>query len=308
MLVDFLAHLHRGGSYAYYHVLPQKRSEWYEVGDDPPFEPERAKTNLYFSVHPSAAIPPCNAHGEIRQPQWVRSQLKWIAAINCFFAEFDEKDYGSGIQAHLDSLCIPDPSVLIHSGGGMHAYWLLTEPYLLSNDDRREAAKLMQARWVQLVGGDPGAHDLCRVLRVPGSWNYKYEPRRAVTWVKCDLSLIYPLVALTAHLPTEKVRTIEPVKWVQSSSISDFNASHPIDSVLASRGYRRCGQRKMLSPYSSTGQPGVTIDAEENRAFVHHGSDPLHDGYWKRPFDVVKILDFGGDFKRALAALREGAV
>jgi hypothetical protein len=50
----------------------------------------------------------------------------------------------------------------------------------------------------------------------------------------------------------------------------------------------------------------VTVDEDTNRVFVHHGSDPLHDGYWKRPFDVIRILDHSGDFARALAAIREG--
>jgi hypothetical protein len=307
MLHAFLSHLHRGGAYAYYHVLPQRRSEWYEVGDDPPFEPGRARTNLYFSVHPSTCIPPCNAYGEVKPSMWVRSQLRTIAAINCLFAEYDHKDYGdtAAIIAHLEGLCVPEPSVLIASGGGLHVYWLLAEPYALTSEDRLGAAKLIQDRWVGLVGGDPGAKDLCRVLRVPGSWNYKYEPRRPVGWERCELERVYPLVALTAHLPTEKVRVVEPVRWQSDGCISSFNTRN-VGAVLEQRGYRWQGRRKMLSPYSSTGQPGVTIDEDSNRAFVHHGSDPLHDGYWKRPFDVVKTLDFGGDFDRALAALRDG--
>lgn len=310
MLHDFLGHLHRGGRYAYYHVLPQRRSVWYEVGDDAGIEPGRAKTNLYFSVHPSRAIPPCNAHGEVQPPEWVRSQNRTIASINCLYAEYDAKDYGDedAILAHLDSLCVPELSVLVHSGGGFHAYWLLTEPYLLDSEARLEAAKHMQTAWVHLVGGDPGVHDLARVLRVPGSRNFKYSPARAVEWRKADLSLAYPLVALTAHLPPVRVQTVEKIQYSQGGSISDFNAAQDIGQILERHGYSWHGTRKMLSPWSSTGQPGVTVDSESNRAFVHHGSDPLHDGYWKRPFDVIKILDFGGDFNQALTALRNGAL
>lgn len=307
MLNPFLAHLHRAGSFAYYHVLPQRRSLWYEVGDDIGIDPTRAKTNLYFSVHPSRIIPPCNAHGEIVKPEYVRSQLRTIAAINCLYAEYDDKDYGSEdkIREHLDQLCVPTPSALVASGGGIHAYWLLNEPYLTDDVDRLAVAKHLQSAWVKLVGGDPGAHDLARVLRVPGSWNYKYEPKRPVSFVRCALDCTYPLVALTAHLPPVVTRQVEPVRSIAPvNSIGDFNDSHPVGSLLEQRGYRWMGRRKMLSPYSSTGQAGVTVDEDSNRAFVHHGSDPLHDGYWKRPFDVVRILDHSGDFKRALAAIR----
>lgn len=311
MLLSFFAHLHRGGAFAYYHVLPQRRSLWYEVGEDPGIDPARARTNLYFSVHPSSVIPPCNAHGEIKQPEFVRSQLRTIAAVNCFYAEYDTKDYGdiAAITAHLDALCVPSPSVLIQSGGGLHAYWLLDSPYVTDSPDRLDVAKHMQAAWVGLVGGDPGAHDLTRVLRVPGSWNYKYAPRRPVAWERCTLDCTYPLTALTAHLPVVKVRQVEPVRTVQvGGSITDYNDRQSVAALLERRGYRWVGRRKMLSPYSSTGTPGVTVDEDANRVFVHHGSDPLHDGYWKRPFDVIKVLDFDDDFRRALDAVREGRV
>ena len=58
----------------------------------------------------------------------------------------------------------------------------------------------------------------------------------------------------------------------------------------------------MVSPHSGSKRDGVVI--HENRAFVHTGGDPLCDGYWKRPFDVIRILDCGGDFKRALKIIR----
>lgn len=309
MFDDFRAHLHRGGAYAYYHVLPQRRSLWYPVDEPETLDAGAARTNLYFSVHPCRAIPPCNAHGEVKPPQWVRSQLRYIAAINCLFAEYDEKDYGdrAAILRHIDSILVPPPSALVASGAGVHAYWLLREPYLLDTEDRMRAAQRIQAGWVQAVGGDPGAHDLCRVLRVPGSHNFKYTPPRPVEWLQ-QPGMVYPLVALTAHLPVVKVATIERVKYVPAGErpIEAFNRDTPVGSVLERRGYKWEGRRKMLSPYSSTGSPGVTIDEDTNRAFCHHGSDPLHDGYWKRPFDVIRVLDFGGDFRRALAALRAG--
>lgn len=306
MFADLQAHLHRGGAYAYYHVLPQRRSLWYALDDPAPLDPANAKTNLYFSVHSCHTIPPANAYGEVKPAEWVRSQLRFIAAINCLFAEYDCKDHGDTQQilAHIDALPVPTPSALIGSGGGVHAYWLLDTPYVLDTDDRRGAARHIQARWVELVGGDGGAKDLCRILRVPGSWNYKYAPRRAVLWLTPTLDRTYPLRVLTSCLPPETVPTITPVRWRQSGSITDFNTTNEIGAVLEAHGYTWHGRRKMLSPYSSTGQPGVTIDTQSNRAYVHHGSDPLHDGYWKRPFDVIKILDYGGDFQRALEAVR----
>lgn len=310
---EFLAYLHRGGAYAYLHYLPQRRSLWYAVGDDPGVDPVLARTNLYFSVHPCTQIPLANAHGEPRPPEWVRSQLWCIAAINCLFAEYDAKDYGNAnaIMEHIESLPVA-PSVLVASGGGVHAYWLLDTPWLITNDPRRVAAKHVQAEWVKVVGGDNGAHDLCRVLRVPGSWNYKYTPRREVEWLRIDLGTSYPLKVLTAHIPPMEVPSVPRARIAPPIDtprpIETFNAAHLVGDVLASRGYRWHGKHKMLSPWSSTGVPGVTIDDGANRAYCHHGSDPLNDGYWKRPFDVVRVLDYAGDFRAALNAIQEGRV
>ena len=135
----FLQHLHRGGAAAYYHELPTRRSWWFEAGK-PLAPPKECDANWYFGVHPCTAIPPCNAHGEIKPPHAVRAQKRYIAAINCLYAEFDAKTYGSkdAIAQHLEASTFPEPSVLIDSGGGLHGYWLLRDPYMLDTDERRQ--------------------------------------------------------------------------------------------------------------------------------------------------------------------------
>lgn len=307
MLKPFLQRLHRGGAFGYYHALPDRRSYWFEV-ERPLAPPAECTANWYFGVHPCSAIPPCNAHGEIKAPRYVRAQKRYISAINCLYAEFDVKQYRSkdAIRAHLDASTFPIPSVLVDSGGGLHAYWLLRETFALDTDDRRAAAEVIQRLWVQTIGADPAVHDLTRVLRIPGTLNLKYEPARPVHWLEYDLSCAYTLQALTAHLPPVQEEANpqrhEPLR--KSRSIEDFNAAQDVADLLAARGYVRRGARRMVSPHSGSKRDGVTIDDATNRAFVHTGGDPLCDGYWKRPFDVIRILDCAGDFKRALEAIR----
>jgi hypothetical protein len=175
----------------------------------------------------------------------------------------------------------------------------------LDTEDQREAARIIQYLWVEVVGGDPGAKDLTRVLRIPGTLNFKYDPPRPVVFLSCDLGRTNTLQTLTAHLPV--VHEAEPrfKEERRGGSIAKYNAQNNIGDVLERFGYTWRGRYKMLSPHSSTGQAGVTIDTDSNRAFVHHGSDPLNDGYWKRPFDVVKALQCNGDFKAALEAIRD---
>lgn len=308
MIQPFLSFLHRGGAFAYYHALPDRRSWWYEAGK-PLAPPEECTSNWYFGVHPVSQIPPCNAHGEIKAPRYVRAQKRYIAAINCLYAEFDAKTYGNkdAIRAHLDQSTFPVPSVLVDSGGGLHGYWLLRDTYLLENDDQRAAAELIQRLWVQTIGADPSVHDLVRILRIPGTLNFKYDPPRPVQFLFCDLGRTYSLPALTAHLPA--VHEAEPrfndPPTRKAKSIADYNAATDIGDLLSSYGYAWRGSRRMVSPHSGSRRDGVTVDSEKNRAFIHTGGDPLCDGYWKRPFDVLRILDCGGDFQRALEAIRQ---
>ena len=303
--------LHRGGAYAYFHALPDRRSWWYPT-DDPLLPPKYCKLgqNWYFGVHPTTAIPAKNAYGVPQKPEYVRSQKAYIAAINCLYGEYDAKHYGSkqAIYDHLAAVPYPMPSVIIDSGGGLHCYWLLQTPFILENDDRREAARIIQQLWVQTIGADPTVHDLTRVLRIPGTLNYKYDPPPFVDFTRCDLEHRFTLRDLTKHLPA--VEEEPPPRYKpahQSSSISEYNRDQDIGDLLEDYGYKRHGRWRMTSPWSGSGRDGVSIDTDRNRVFVHTGGDPLCDGYWKRPFDVYRILGHGGDFDKAIKALRKHA-
>lgn len=275
--IAFFRHLHRAGAYAYYHCLPERRSYWYAT-DRPLAPPEEATTNWYISVHPSSAIPPTNAHGEIKDPPFVRAQKRYIAAVNCLYGEFDVKVYGSkqAILDHIASAPWPTPSVVVDSGGGIHGYWLLDEPWVLDSDDARQVAELVQRAWVQqAIGADPSVHDLVRILRIPGTLNFKYDPPRPVQFLECNLDRLYALQALTAHIPPMHEAAprfkAEPTK--RAYSIEAFNRDNDVGSVLERYGYRWRGQRRMISPSSGSARDGVTIDTESNRAYVHTGGD-----------------------------------
>jgi hypothetical protein len=307
--IAFFRHLHRGGQFAYYHALPERRSYWYAT-DRPLAPPVEALSNWYISVHPATQIPPANAHGEIKDPPYVRAQKRYVAALNCLYGEYDVKDYGSkdAIAQHIASAPWPRPSVVVDSGGGIHCYWLLRDPWGLPSDDARLAAEIVQRAWVcQVIGADKTVHDLVRILRVPGTLNFKYDPPRPVEYLSCDLDCQYSLAALTAHLPAvheaePKFKNDPPRK---ANSIDRFNRDNAIGDVLARYGYRWAGARRMISPDSGSARPGVTIDSDTNRAYVHTGGDALSDGYWKKPFDVIRLLECGGDFSKALEQIRE---
>ena len=195
----FFRHLWRGGQYSFYWVMPGRKSYWFEVG----CFPEALKPierNVYFGVHPTTCIPEMNAKGEPREPMYVRSQNQYIAAINCLYVDLDGDKSAAMYTARTFS---PTPSVVIDSGGGAHCYWLLDHPLVLVDDETREYARGLQARWVGLIKGDNGSKDLSRVLRVPGSRNYKdkYAPDFPAVDFVSYFGIEYSLQELTARLP-----------------------------------------------------------------------------------------------------------
>ncbi len=203
---QLLNELHRGGKYAYFWTLPDRRTVWYNAAQIP--EVPNGRRNIYFGVHPVNEIPATNAQGKTTAPEHLRARVNDIAVINALFAEFDAKDYGdkAAIRAHLAAL--PAPSVLIDSGGGYHAYWLLRETLSLDTAPSRARAIDLQRRWVGFVGGDKAAKDLARVLRVPGTVNYKekYAPDFPRVTVIEHRDLRYDLAELIQHLPPKKER------------------------------------------------------------------------------------------------------
>jgi len=199
-------HLWRGGQYAFYWITPGRKSFWFEVGCIPkslrPIE-----KNIFFGVHPTTAIPETNARGQPTEPLYVRSQTAYVAAINCLYAELDGDKETALFTARTVT---PSPSVIIDSGGGYHLYWLFDKPMLLIDDDTREYARRLQWRWVKhITGADQGAKDLCRVLRVPGSRNYK--PKYAPDFPRVEfvrwLDVTYALQELIMRLPLEPQRS-----------------------------------------------------------------------------------------------------
>lgn len=72
----------------------------------------------------------------------------------------------------------PSLGIVVNSGAGLHAYWLLREPV-----DVRAAAfriKSILRRLAHHLGGDLRSAEPAHILRVPGTLNYKYTPPRQV--------------------------------------------------------------------------------------------------------------------------------
>lgn len=95
------------------------------------------------------------------------------------------------IMAILAETGLPEPTEMIHSGGGMYPWWLLNEPLAIDNS-RQEWVADLASDWQKLIelaseklgfSYGAGVGDLTRVLRIPGTINRKVEgDPKLCTW------------------------------------------------------------------------------------------------------------------------------
>src|SRR5690606_27520997 len=85
--------------------------------------------------------------------------------------------------------------------------------------------------------------------------------------------------------------------------IDEHLARVPLTQALEQYGYKRKGKR-WLSPHSTTGLPGVIVDAD--RCWICHASDPLCSEDTGKPvnaFDLYCYYEHGGDVSAAVKQL-----
>lgn len=209
---DFVTHLHRGGTFAYLWRLSDKQSRYFSTAEA---MPQVTSANVYFGVHPVTC----------RRPAGERGRIEDVAAINCLFAEFDVKDYGSkdAIREWLEARAALWPSIIVDSGGGWHCYWLLVVPHILRNAAERKEAAALQAAFVVGIGGDAGAKDLARVLRLPDTLNAKYDPPRPVQIIEDNrANAVYALGEMR-----EWVRILTPERVPATAAMPPSRTSKP---------------------------------------------------------------------------------
>ncbi len=101
-----------------------------------------------------------------------RGDKNSVAMIPGLFCDLDFSAFEAGGIDALERLdrFKPQPTAVVHTGGGLHCYWRLKTP-LLPTPQTQGMVKAL----VRELGADPAATDLSRVLRVPGTWSWKRD-------------------------------------------------------------------------------------------------------------------------------------
>jgi len=99
----------------------------------------------------------------------------------------------------------PRPSMVIDSGGGLHAYWLFDEPFFLANDQDAESVRAMVRGMALALDSDRKVCNPSRIMRLPGFVNTKPERGGATCEVLSYSEAAYP-VETFARFETAGIR------------------------------------------------------------------------------------------------------
>jgi len=181
---------------------------------------EYQNSNLYFGV-------------ATRDGQGGRKEN--IVNIPCVWSDVDFKDTPREIVAQKLKEFPFRPSIIVKSGGGIHLYWLLKEPA-----EKQDIAAIedINHRIVDQLGGDHGACDAARILRVPGTKNRKYNPA-PLCEVTQQNDFFYTIDDFLEILPESSHNHKEPRQDPSSVNAKDpewlFTAMQGVDTNEASR-------------------------------------------------------------------------
>ena len=117
--------------------------------------------------------------------------------------------------------CGIQPTAIVDTGGGFHAWWYLTR--VPSDASWQDAIK----RLAQAIKADMNALDPPRILRVPGTFNFKNEPPREVRLVEMSGRLVS--VGDFLRLPAYVKPEAPPRTKTTASSSSAMPGQRPFD-------------------------------------------------------------------------------
>lgn len=227
--------------------------------------------------------------------------LRNCASLMALFVDLDFKTQGEDTTRHrLGSFSSP-PSIVVASGGGLHAYWLLREPIDLQRN--ADHARMLLRRIAISLGGDLAAAEPARVLRLPRTLNHKYDPARAVVLEQFHPDLRYglePFESLPVREPVHRHRKPATLpsrvqKGRRNSTLYRLGRSlkargrgpEEIKTVLSSENTQRCdpplpeGELAELAEHVATqpDRPQYRSEPLEAEPFDHpdhheHGGSP----------------------------------
>lgn len=239
-----------------------------------------------------------------------------VAEIVALYGDTDLKSVDLSrdeiIQALL-GLYLP-PSIIVWSGRGAQPYWLLNEA-LEATPETVAQVEGLNAQIADVIGGD-AIHDVCRLLRMPGSHNTKeggwldvevvharLEPRYALEDIEDWLSWASPAIRRKPNPKAAAPRDIASNPFLAVASRLGFKPPIDVERRLAEMSYQGVGdtsihntQLAVTASLLNQGEPveevvAVVLDATRAAA----GDDGRN---WRWDREERTIRGMCGDWQR----------
>lgn len=158
------------------------------------------------------------------------------------------------ILSHTD---LPEPTLWVHSGGGMYPYWFFKHPVALTSPEKIE----QWSKWSATIHDKVheaakelgfhyglGTHDMSRVLRIPGTVNRKVDGAHKLAqqvWAELGGHTFLPeelqFAAPAKPVMAEKIAVSSPPSSASSSSASSSSSSSSSGALRPGDDYNQRG-------------------------------------------------------------------
>jgi len=172
-----------------------------------------------------------------------------VAALKSLFLDIDVKDndkgYGSlkeavaALGAFIKAVDLPKPSLMIGSGGGLHAHWELDRALTVQEWQPLANALAEASRQNDLKCDTQCTIDAVRVLRPPETRNFKTDPPRPTTLLGKPVDGAYSLERIQRALAPYMGKTVAPqpslgpasskFAGIENEAAADIATSKPVN-------------------------------------------------------------------------------
>jgi hypothetical protein len=183
-----------------------------------------------------------------------RGTIDHTVGTSAYYAEIDDNSAETLAQC---AQLVPEPSLIVDSGGGLHFYWLLTQ----LDTDHERIARVNYALKTQIerLTATPtdSVFDTARVLRLPFTQNHKYDPPRIARIVGHipDEPLRYDPADFQQQAPPQHERAAIALEVAQLPDTFITDIQNDIPELFARVHTAETWQALKSAAYNANGQP-----------------------------------------------------
>lgn len=179
------------------------------------------------------------------------------------------------------------PSIIVHSGNGIQAWWVFKEPVAFSDKNHIHAGNQLVQQWQAILANHArslgyridATHDLARIMRLPGTLNLK-DPSKPKPVTFTDYGHRYNP---SDFLEIVKIQAPKPVKAHASRPSSPASLLPILDGCS---WLRHCRDDAATLPYPEWYRMlGLLAACRDGSTIAHAFSEP-HPGYSKQETDL----------------------